>query len=399
MDPISRQKLEPLLDPKANREMLVFGPYKMLSSKAPSHPSKGIAGGIKLDPNSDTQSAVLGGLCTECMVLSVNMEPSDKTGKGIGITEGLYTHHFVTVDMGRNQVPNPAKSTCPPKPGAGAMGGHGGMMDGMAGSPSKSSAGHSHGRRQIARRQFGAAGSFLFGSGVSVFVGKGNEVARSVFAAANSTVKSGFYMSGKDKIYMTAEFVNYEPADRDIYVLLDYEYIPSVDGKRPADYMDVGMGAIAVDGCMVTALEPPKDKAISYKSPEWDVTHNGYLVNITPHLHDGAVEINVFLNGNKVCNSQAIYGGDRPIVKGDAAAAPSTQEKWETIQSYTPCSQPVKIKKGDKLTMDSTYDLTKHKLRPDAHAMGMGGGAGEGAEGMALATYQFAISPDQSDNF
>ena len=76
-----------------------------------------------------------------------------------------------------------------------------------------------------------------------------------------------------------------------------------------------------------------------------------------------------------------------------------TQKKWETITSYSPCADPVKIKKGDKLSMDSNYDLTKHTLRPDAHSMGMGGGAGEGAEGMALATFQWAISPDQSDRF
>jgi hypothetical protein len=49
--------------------------------------------------------------------------------------------------------------------------------------------------------------------------------------------------------------------------------------------------------------------------------------------------------------------------------------------------------------MDSNYDLTKHTLRPNAHSMGMGGGAGEGAEGMALATFQWAISPNQSDKF
>jgi hypothetical protein len=105
-----------------------------------------------------------------------------------------------------------------------------------------------HQRRQL------AGGSALFGPGMSVFVGKGNEAGHSIFAASNSTVKSGFYVLGKDRMYMTAELVNYEPQDRDIYVMLDYEYIPSTDGKRPADYMDVGMGSIAVDGCIVTAL-------------------------------------------------------------------------------------------------------------------------------------------------
>ncbi|KAE9970644.1 hypothetical protein EG328_006128 [Venturia inaequalis] len=298
MEPISRTKLEPEIDAKATREMLVFGPFKMLSSKAPSHPSKGMAGGIKIDPNSDTQATMLGGICKECMVLAAKMETSDKTGQKIGITEGIYTHHFITIDMGRNQVPNPVKSTCPPK------------------SASAKPADHSHGRRQLPD----IATSGLFGAGMSVFVGKGNEAGRSVFASTNNTVKSGFYVSGKDKMYMTAELVNYEPEDRDIYVMIDYEYIPSTDGKRPADYMDVGMGAIAVDGCLVTSLAPPSDKAIKYKSPDWDVTHNGYLVNIAPHLHDGAMDINVYLNGNKICTSNAIYGGDREV--GENYGAP-----------------------------------------------------------------------------
>jgi hypothetical protein len=241
MVPVYTKKLEPEIDPKATREMLVWGPYKMLSSKAASHPSKGSAGGIKLDPNSDTQSALLAGICKECMVLQANMETSDKTGSKIGITEGIYTHHFITVDLSRSQVPNPVKTTC--------ADGKGGLL-GLGGMYAPKPAAHKAAAHQ--RRQLG--GSPLFGPGVSVFVGKGNELGSSIFAAPNSTVKSGFYVSKNDRMYMTAELVNYEPADRDIYVMLDYEYIPSRDGKRPAEYMDVGMGSIAVDGCMVTAL-------------------------------------------------------------------------------------------------------------------------------------------------
>lgn len=109
--------------------------------------------------------------------------------------------------------------------------------------------------------------------------------------------------------------------------------------------------------------------------------------------HDGALDINVYLNNKKVCTSSAIYGGDR-AVQGQAQP-----QKWETIISYTPCADAVKIKKGDKLSMDSNYDLRKHTLRPDAHSMGMGGGAGEGAEGMALATFQWAIAGDQSEKW
>jgi hypothetical protein len=62
----------------------------------------------------------------------------------------------------------------------------------------------------------------------------------------------------------------------------------------------------------------------------------------------------VYLNGKVVCQSDAVYGQDGGTnVNG---------EKWETITSYTPCSEPVRIKVGDKVKMTSDYDLTKHKL-------------------------------------
>jgi uncharacterized protein (DUF927 family) len=36
--------------------------------------------------------------------------------------------------------------------------------------------------------------------------------------------------------------------------------------------------------------------------------------------------------------------------------------RWETITDYTLCLDPVKIKKGDNLTMEAHYDSTKHRL-------------------------------------
>jgi hypothetical protein len=86
-----------------------------------------------------------------------------------------------------------------------------------------------------------AAGGMFSAPAVSVFIGKGNEEGAAVFAAPNSTVKSGFYFSKADKLYMTAELVNYKPVDRDIYISMDCEYIKG-SGSKPAGYMDVGMG-------------------------------------------------------------------------------------------------------------------------------------------------------------
>ena len=62
----------------------------------------------------------------------------------------------------------------------------------------------------------------------------------------------------------------------------------------------------------------------------------------------------VFLNDKLVCQSDAVYGQD--------GGTSVNGEKWETITSYTPCLEPVKIKRGDKIKMTSDYDLTKHRL-------------------------------------
>jgi hypothetical protein len=62
----------------------------------------------------------------------------------------------------------------------------------------------------------------------------------------------------------------------------------------------------------------------------------------------------IYLNDELVCQSNSVYGQDGGIsVNG---------EKWETITSYTPCLEPVKIKPGDQVKMTSDYDLLKHKL-------------------------------------
>jgi hypothetical protein len=70
--------------------------------------------------------------------------------------------------------------------------------------------------------------------------------------------------------------------------------------------------------------------------------------------HDGAVDLRFLVNDKLVCRSLAVYGADGNIDVNGA--------KWETISSYTPCNEPIKVSKGDKLGLASEYDLTKHRL-------------------------------------
>ncbi|KAF2425340.1 hypothetical protein EJ08DRAFT_663670 [Tothia fuscella] len=215
-------------------------------------------------------------------------------------------------------------------------------------------------------------------AGISVFLGQGDDGTAMTYMQKGQKVKAGYYISKSASTNLMTEVINYRNAEQEIFVSLDYEYIPNMP-TRPKEYLDVGMGAINVEPCGSQNLKPPLDKAMKYVSQAWDVQGDGFLLDIKPHLHDGGLDMTFFVNGVQKCTSKAVYG-----VSG---AADLNGQKWETIGAYTPCLEPIEIKKGDKLTMEANYDLTKHRLRPQSTDHN------EGAEAMAMAIFSFARPP------
>jgi hypothetical protein len=74
------------------------------------------------------------------------------------------------------------------------------------------------------------------------------------------------------------------------------------------------------------------------------------------HLHDGGVQIDMFINGRYVCSSKSVYGGTSGTLTG------KNGKTWKTISQMTGCPGPIKVKKGDYMTMIAEYDLGKHPL-------------------------------------
>jgi hypothetical protein len=93
-----------------------------------------------------------------------------------------------------------------------------------------------------------------------------------------------------------------------------------------------------------------------YESPSYQVHGEGYILDVKAHLHDGGVNMTFVVNGKEQCTNTAVYGGT------DGALGLNTNEKWETITAYTPCPDPIHVKKGDDLKMRAYYDVTKHRL-------------------------------------
>jgi hypothetical protein len=66
------------------------------------------------------------------------------------------------------------------------------------------------------------------------------------------------------------------------------------------------------------------------------------------------VNLALLVNDKPACQSKAIYGKD--------GGTEVNGEKWETINSYTQCEDPIKIRAGDSIKLRSEYDISKHKL-------------------------------------
>jgi hypothetical protein len=62
---------------------------------------------------------------------------------------------------------------------------------------------------------------------------------------------------------------------------------------------------------------------------------------------DGGSNILMKINDKQVCDSQAIYGKSGT---GD----------WLTIDHMTLCTQPIKVSKGDRVTLEAYYDHETH---------------------------------------
>jgi hypothetical protein len=59
--------------------------------------------------------------------------------------------------------------------------------------------------------------------------------------------------------------------------------------------------------------------------------------------------------GKEVCEAKAVYGSAEGTASVDG-------KKWETISSYIPCEKAIAFKRGDKVKMTATYDLTRYRL-------------------------------------
>ncbi|KAE9962340.1 hypothetical protein BLS_000459 [Venturia inaequalis] len=344
--PASTKNIDPQFNKDAVRQIIRWGPYTLYGSGA-KRPS-----GFRLDPNGDGFNEMLGGICTDCMILSGSTFLTYENETVADIGSGVYNHHVFVGDIGKS-----SKNYFSCGKRAALPNGVTSVMPGM----SAPKAVPSHVKRQ-----------FPGGMPIAQIFGSGDDGGAIQYAVKGADNKIGFYVAPKDVIFSSSEFINYRKEEQKVYITFDLEFMKG----KPEGWRDAAMGAMAATGCGGIAFIPPANQSTTLKSPAFTATTAGTIYNAQAHLHDGGIAVQLLLNGKMVCNSQAHYGGE----KGTTSVG---GEKWETIQGYDRCGA-IEVNKGDQIVVESTYDLVKHRLRPGAvdHSMG--------AEAMAMMGFVFA---------
>jgi hypothetical protein len=256
-------------------------------------------------------------LCTDCTVLSTRMGLEFEDGSLASPEKGVYVHHLYAFDVSKAGVVTSlpcdfetVNKTGPP-------------FDPMI--------------------------------PISPFAvqGEDNGDAAILYTTTDGKFDSGFYIGANDKFLINSDLVNYNAEAKQVYLTIDFEYVPGKAG------LDAFPNLLSVVGCKFS--EPKISTAgpaetMSRKFPIlvdgsilWSSKiHSGCLLRANTllggHLHSGGDKMVMYLNDKEICTS-----------------APTYDDK-EVITSMASCDKPIKVQKGDSISIKSVYDITKHPM-------------------------------------
>ncbi|KAF2668108.1 hypothetical protein BT63DRAFT_415609 [Microthyrium microscopicum] len=324
-------KIETGLPPTVSRKghtvkrlRLTYGPYPIKGANS----KEKIGNGRSMDPAGTAFNYESADIPRDATIITSNSTWILKDGKLADINSGLYNHHLLVLDTSKSA---PTIAKC-------------------------------------------ANGRGVQPPGMSMFSGSSEDQGGAFYSTPSGEFNSGYYIGKNDRIIMLGDVVNYKNETQEVYHLSDIQYI---EGKA-SDCMEAVTQLWDVKTCTggMKANPPPKDvKQYSVSGSEMTIVQDGVFLAFRGHLHDGGVALSAKINGKEICSSFAKYGG--------AASDPNNPGEG-TINEMTYCypKEPMKVKKGDNMTLEASYDLEKHPLRKQHN--------GNMAETMALMSIFFA---------
>jgi len=183
-------------------------------------------------------------------------------------------------------------------------------------------------------------GISIGGGGGAYFIDRGEDSGETdtVFTSPDGKFDSGYQISGKPSVMVSYDFVNYKDVAQPLHLELEYEWLDGIVGK------DAGHTLKSVTGA-------PKLQGKSVSMP-MKISRATTIPWARGHLHQGGVSMALKVNGVQKCVSKATY---------DSAGI---------ITNMSLCPEPINLKAGDSITIESMYDTTTHKLRESTDGSG-----------------------------
>jgi len=166
-----------------------------------------------------------------------------------------------------------------------------------------------------------------------------------IFTSPDGKRNSGFHFKNP-RLTVQYDVVNYENTAKKIYIDLDLEYLDGIVGEN------AGSTLKSVGGCGVSGPKLSNNGPAVTTSKKLPVLADATIIWARGHLHAGGDKMILRVNGKDTCVSSPTYDGNG------------------VITHMSLCPDPIKVKKGDYIVVESVYDLSKHKLRASTDGTG-----------------------------
>lgn len=175
----------------------------------------------------------LQGFCKNCTVLAGKATLFFENGTKAGVDSGVYIHHIVTLDGSKKNNGFPF---------------------------------------YLCREQKGFLGTFP----APGFLVSGNDEASNMFTTPDGTFNAGFQLGPQPKIAMQAELVNYRVEPQQVFVVVEYEHVPTT--ATTSQVADSAVSLFSVTGCSPPDFHPT-ERVYNISSGNAVVPRTGFIVN------------------------------------------------------------------------------------------------------------------------
>jgi hypothetical protein len=145
-----------------------------------------------------------------------------------------------------------------------------------------------------------------------------------------------------------------------VFCTLLIEYVP----KSAPGYREARLVWVDVVNCAKTSDFVPKTGVYQMQSKAITMKNDGQFLFANGHMHDGGVQVELYVNGKLSCTSKQLYANRRGHYtepKDGTIVSHMVMPAGSHISDVGVCKNWATVKKGDTLTVKGFFDANSHK--------------------------------------